>query len=76
MIPLSAYKISKGRDRWHRRWQAEYDCESWMWCPRAFTERGALRKAERWFRRGTDIKRHERKYGVNLTARRMRGFTP
>jgi hypothetical protein len=78
MMPLSAYRIGGWRwrnripswswggrssDRWFRRWQAEYDIDGWMWCPRAYTEAGALRKARRWWSHGTDIRRHERRYG-------------
>lgn len=59
-------------DKWFRSWQAEWEHGACLWCPRAWTQRGAVRKARRWFRRGTDIKRHERRYGPNLTARQLR----
>lgn len=50
-------------DRWLRSYQAEYDRDGWMWCPRAYTKAGACRKARRWWTRGIDIERHERRYG-------------
>ena len=54
------YRISKGADRWRRRWQAE-----WPMCataPRAWTKRGVIRKALRWRRYGTDLQIAARKY--------------
>ena len=53
-------------DRWFRSWQGEWEvlygivtdhCAS---CPRAWTRKGAIRKAKRWYRRGTDIGRARR----------------
>jgi hypothetical protein len=69
---LTAYRIGGGRrqphwahrwhvDRWFRSWQGESD--NIVFCPRAWTEAGARRKARRWFRDGTDIKRHEQHHG-------------
>lgn len=57
-------------DKWFRSWQCEWN--EGLWCPRAWTERGVLRKGRRWYRYGTDIKRHERKYGYNAKARALR----
>ena len=58
-------------DRWFRSWQAEWP--GGLWCPRSWTPAMVRRKAERWIRRHTDLKKHERKYGPNPVARAMRG---
>lgn len=73
---LDVYRIGHpGRphpDRWRRTWQAEWtDC---MWAPRAWTRRGATRKARRWRHRNTDVHRHEHLYGRNNTIRAARGM--
>lgn len=44
--------------RWGRPWQAEWE-DCW-YAPRAWTRQGAIRKALRWYRNGTDWKRHMR----------------
>jgi hypothetical protein len=70
---IDTYRITS--DRWGRKWQAEHrdgDSVAWLWCPRAYTRTGALRKAERWLKLGTDIRKHERRYGPNPEARRIR----
>jgi hypothetical protein len=54
-------------DRWFRSWQCEWEVlygiviDECMVCPRAWTKRGVVRKARRWYRRGTDIGRCRRK---------------
>lgn len=50
MIRIDTYRISPGRDRWRRTWQAEWDgCQRAV---RAYTERGVYAKALRAARRG------------------------
>lgn len=50
-------------DRWFRSWQCEWEVvygiviDECMVAPRAWTKRGAVRKAWRWYRRGTDVGR-------------------
>jgi hypothetical protein len=54
-------------DRWFRSWQCEWEViygivvDECMSCPRAWTERGALRRGRRWYRRGTDVGRSRRR---------------
>lgn len=45
----------------HRPWQAEID--NTFWCARAWTKSGAKKKMLRWYANGTDIKKHEKRYG-------------
>ncbi len=69
---LSAYEIGgkKRLPHWAHRWHVDRYFRSWqgesdniLWCPRAWTKGGALRRTRRWFRTGADINRHERRYG-------------
>jgi len=51
-------------DRWFRSWQCEWsviDGIGFATCAhatRAWTRRGAVRRAKRWYRNGTDVRRH------------------
>lgn len=44
MSEIDTYRVSR-KHWWSRGWQAEFDDVAW--CPRAWTERGALRRAKR-----------------------------
>ena len=64
-LKMEPYRVRT--DPWGRRWQAEpseYGLFNinWQWCPRAYTRRGVMRKAKRWFYHGTDWGKHRRRY--------------
>lgn len=51
---LTTYRIKT--DRWKRTWQAEWDyC---LYACRAYTKRGVIRKAKRWYKNGVDVKQY------------------
>lgn len=62
-------------DRWLRSWQAEWE-QNCLWAPRSWTPSMVRRKALRWQRRNTDLRKHEHRYGPNLLVRKRRGLTP
>lgn len=72
---MVSYKIGTGKryphwahcwhvDKWFRSWQAECDCGCLVWSARSWTPRMVERKAWKWKVTGTDIKKHEEKYGL------------
>lgn len=83
---IDAYRVGQGPrgaahwawpwhvDLWMRSWQAEWrsDC---LWAPRAWTKAGVTRKARRWRKRNTDLRKHERRYGRNPVVRAQRGLS-
>lgn len=74
MPNFTAYNIKT--DRWHRKWQAEWDdplvisSDMCFAACRAYTRNGAIRKCKRWYKNGTDVKRARRMHrrdGVIVT---------
>lgn len=51
---IHTYRIKT--DKWKRTWQAEWDyC---LYACRAYTKRGVIRKAKRWYKNGVDVKQY------------------